>query len=221
LDALTPVSSSTSAFVEWFRAAAPYIHAFRGRTFVIACGGEVVADGRFVALSHDLNLLAALGVRIVLAFGTRIQIDALLKERNHRTHYRMGVRVTDAVALKCVKEAAGAVRAEIEASLSTGLPNSPMAGADIRVASGNFVTAKPLGVLDGVDMLYTGEVRSIDAAGMRATLDTGAIVLLSPLGYSPTGEMFNVTVENVAARAAIALRADKLVFLVDTLGVED
>ena len=221
LDDLAPVSPSTSAFVEWFRSAAPYIHAFRGRTFVIACGGEVVADGRFVALSHDLNLLAALGVRIVLAFGTRTQIDALLKERKHRTRYREGVRVTDAIALKCVKEAIGTVRAEIEASFSTGLPNSPMAGADIRVASGNFVTAKPLGVLDGVDMLYTGEVRSIDAAGIRYALDTGAIVLLPPLGYSPTGEMFNVTVENVAARAAMALNADKLVFLVDTLGVED
>src|SRR5690606_16254414 len=125
LDDLAPVSPSTSAFVEWFRSAAPYIHAFRGRTFVIACGGEVVADGRFVALSHDLNLLAALGVRIVLAFGTRAQIDALLKERRHRTRYRNGVRITDAAALKCGKEAAGSVRAEIEASLPTGLPNSP------------------------------------------------------------------------------------------------
>jgi amino-acid N-acetyltransferase len=214
---LTP---TTQAFVEWFRAAAPYIHAFRGKTFVIACGGEVVADGRFVALSHDLNLLAALGVRIVLAFGTRAQIDALLAERKLGTRYRDGVRITDPATLKCVKEAVGSVRAEIEASLSTGLPNSPMAGADIRVASGNFVTAKPLGVLDGTDMLHTGEVRKVDAAGIRAALDAGAIVLLPPLGYSATGETFNVTVENVAARAAIALNADKLLFLVDTVGVE-
>jgi amino-acid N-acetyltransferase len=220
LDASAPVSSSNATFVEWFRSAAPYIHAFRGRTFVIACGGEVIADGRFGALSHDLNLLAALGVRIVLAFGTRSQIDALLRERKHRTRYREGVRVTDAAALKCVKEAVGSVRADIEASLSTGLPNSPMAGADIRVAGGNFVTAKPLGVIDGVDMLHTGEVRKVDAIGIRAALDTGAIVLLPPLGYSPTGEMFNLTVENVAARAAIALKADKLLFLVDTVGVE-
>ena len=187
---------------------------------MIACGGEVIADGRFVALSHDLNLLAALGVRIVLAFGTRSQIDALLKAQKHRTRYRNGVRVTDAAALKCVKEAVGTVRADIEASLSTGLPNSPMAGADIRVASGNFVTAKPLGVIDGTDMLHTGEVRKIDAIGIRSVLDTGAIVLLPPLGYSPTGEIFNITVENVAARAAIALKADKLLFLVDTPGVE-
>jgi len=215
---LSPASSQ--AFVEWFRAATPYIHAFRGKTFVIACGGEVVADGRFVALSHDLNLLAALGARIVLAFGTRSQIDGLLKERKHKTQYRDGVRITDAAALKCVREAVGTVRSEIEASLSTGLPNSPMAGADIRVASGNFVTAKPMGILDGTDMLYTGEVRKVDAVGIRAALDGGSIVLLPPLGYSATGETFNLTVENVAARAAIALKADKLLFLVDTVGVE-
>ena len=219
---LNPVlpTPSPQTFVEWFRSAAPYIHAFRGKTFVIACGGEVIADGRFVSLSHDLNLLAALGVRIVLAFGTRTQIDERLKERGHRTRYRDGVRITDALALRCVKEAIGTVRAEIEALLSTGLPNSPMAGADIRVTSGNFVTAKPLGVLGGTDMLHTGEVRSVDAPGIRAALDAGSIVLLPPLGYSPTGEMFNLTVENVAARAGIALKAHKLLFLVDTVGVE-
>jgi amino-acid N-acetyltransferase len=217
----TAIPDRTShAFVEWFRSAAPYIHAFRGRTFVIAFGGEVVADGRFVALSHDLNLLAALGVRLVLAFGTRIQIEGLLADRHHRTRYRNGVRITDTVALKCVKEASGAVRADIEAMLSTGLPNSPMAGADIRVASGNFVVAMPLGVLDGVDMLHTGEVRKVDAVAVRSALDNGAIVLLPPLGYSPTGEMFNLTVENVAAETALALKADKLIFLVATDGVE-
>ena len=215
----TPAVVSGS-FVDWFRSATPYIHAFGGRTFVIAFGGEVLADGQFTALSHDLNLLAALEVRIVLAFGTRSQIEALLQERNHRTRFHDGVRITDNVALKCVKEAAGAVSAEIEAQLSVGLPNTPMAGAEIRVARGNFVTAKPLGVLNGIDMLHTGEVRKIDASAIRAALDTGAIVLLPPLGYSPTGETFNLTVENVAARAAVALKADKLVFLVDTDGVE-
>ena len=219
MNPLSPTSAPPT-FVEWFRAAAPYIHAFRGKTFVVACGGEVIADGRFVALSHDLNLLAALGVRIVLAFGTRTQIDERLKERRHRTRYREGVRITDAITLRHVKEAIGSVRADIEASLSTGLPSSPMAGADILVASGYFVTAKPLGVLDGIDMLHTGEVRSVDATAIRSALDAGAIVLLPPLGYSPTGEMFNLTVENVAARAAVSLKADKLLFLVDTVGVE-
>ena len=206
-------------FVRWFRSAAPYIHAFRGRTFVIAFGGEVVAVENFLALIHDMNLLASLGVRLVLVHGARPQIESRLKQLKHRTRYARGLRVTDEIALSCAKEASGRIRVEIEALLSMGLPNSPMAGADIRVASGNFVTARPIGVLDGVDFVHTGEVRKIDAVGIRDRLDHNELVLLSPLGYSPTGEIFNLALEDVAASAAIALNAEKLIFLMDSAGV--
>jgi amino-acid N-acetyltransferase len=121
---------------------------------VIAFGGEVVADGRFVDLAQDLNLLAALGVKLVLVHGARPQIEEKLKERRRRGRFHNGLRVTDDVTLTCVKEASGRLRVEIEALLSMGLPNSPMAGSDIRVASGNFVTAKPIGVVDGVDFMH-------------------------------------------------------------------
>ena len=211
----------TQAFVTWFRAAAPYIHAFGGRTFVIAFGGEVVSEGEFVALAHDVNLLNALDVRIILVHGARPQIEAELKERGATIQYVDGLRVTDADALACVKEAAGSVRVEIEALLSMGLPNSPMEGADIRVASGNFVTAKPLGVRNGIDLQHTGAVRKIDAVAIQRRLDQNEIVLLSPIGYSPTGEVFNLTVEDVATHAAIALKAEKLIFLMDAPGVTD
>jgi amino-acid N-acetyltransferase len=116
-------------------------------------------------------------------------------------------------------EASGRLRVEIEALLSMGLPNSPMAGADIRVASGNFITAKPLGVLDGVDYMHTGEVRKVDTVAIQRRLHDGELVLLSPLGYSPSGEVFNLSVEDVAASTASALKADKLIFLMDTPGV--
>jgi len=207
------------SFVQWVRAAAPFIHAFRGSTFVIAFGGEVVADGRFAEIVQDLNLLASLGVGLVLVHGTRPQIDALLEERGVRPRYVNGVRVTDEATLKCVKEANGRVRVEIEALLSMGLPNSPMANSTIRVASGNFVVARPRGVVDGVDLQYAGEVRKINAEMLRARLADGEIALVSPLGYSPTGEIFNLTVEDVAAGAAAALRADKLIFLQEGPGV--
>lgn len=196
------------------------MHAFRGRTFVIAFGGEVVDDSaKFLALIHDLNLLASVGVRLVLVHGARPQIEARLTQLKHRTRYANGLRVTDDIALSCAKEASGRMRIEIEALLSMGLPNSPMAGADIRVASGNFVTAKPLGVLDGVDLMHTGEVRKVDAPGIRDRLDHNELVLLSPIGYSPTGEIFNLPLEDVATSAAIALGADKLIFLMDSAGV--
>jgi amino-acid N-acetyltransferase len=186
---------------------------------VIAFGGDLVADGRFFDLTHDLNLLAALGVQLVLVHGARPQIEARLKEQRHASKFHRGLRVSDDVALAAAKEASGRLRVEIEALLSMGLPNSPMAGADIRVASGNFITAKPLGVLDGVDYMHTGEVRKVHAAAIRKRLADNELVLLSPVGYSPTGEVFNLALEDVAASAAIALCAEKLIFLMDTPGV--
>ena len=211
--------SSQDRFIDWFQSVAPYIHAFRGKTFVIAFGGEVVADGRFFDLTHDLNLLAALGVKLVLVHGARPQIEAKLKERRRRSRFHKGLRVTDDLALACAKEASGRLRVEIEALLSMGLPNSPMAGADIRVASGNFITAKPIGVVEGVDFMHTGEVRKVDAHAIQKRLVDNELVLLSPLGYSPTGEVFNLALEDVAASTAIALKAEKLIFLMDTVGV--
>ncbi len=212
-------SSDAKDFVNWFRSATPYIHAFGGRTFVIAFGGEVVDEKQFIALSHDLNLLASLEVRLVLVHGARPQIESRLKRDKLVPAFHNGLRVTDDEAMEAVKEANGAIRVDIEALLSMGLVNSPMAGADIHVASGNFVTAKPLGVRDGVDLQHTGEVRKVDALSIQKRLNDGELVLLSPLGYSPTGEAFNLSLEDVAVSAAIALDADKLIFLMDSQGV--
>jgi len=96
-----------------------------------------------------------------------------------------------------------------------------MAGAKIRVASGNFVTARPLGVRGGVDFRHTGLVRRVDADAIRRRLDCDAIALIPPLGYSPTGEVFNLTAQDVATNAAIALAADKLIFLTEGDGLRD
>jgi amino-acid N-acetyltransferase len=211
--------TSSTDFVDWFRSVAPYINAFRGRTFVVAFGGEVVADGEFVELTHDLNLLASLGVKLVLVHGARPQIEQHLSRNSIEDYYHHGIRRTDPEAMQCVKEAVGRVRVEIEALLSMGLPNSPMANADIRLAGGNFITAQPMGVINGVDLLHTGSVRKVDVAAIRDRLAFGEVVLLSPLGYSPTGEVFNLTLEDVATQTAIALDADKLIFLMDSDGV--
>jgi len=207
--------SETAAFVEWFRAAAPYIHAFRGKTFVIAFGGDTLLREDFVDLIHDVNLLNALGVRLVLVHGVRPQVEARLAQRGLSARYVKGLRVTDSEALACVKEAVGAVRVEIETLLSLGLPNTPMAGAEIRVASGNYVIAQPAGVVGGVDTQFTGQVRKVNNGAIRERVSDGDIVLLSPLGYSPTGEVFNLTLEEVATATAVAIGADKLIFILD------
>ena len=214
-------SATMRAFVHLIRSAAPYVHAFRGRTFVIAFGGEVVADEQFLGVVHDLNLLHSLGIRLVVVHGCRPQVEAILSAQGIPSRYAHGVRVTDADAMDCVLEAAGQVRSRIEALLSLGLANSPMAGARNRVSSGNYLTAKPMGVVGGVDMELTGEVRRIDSEAIAQRLDDGDIVLISPIGYSPTGEIFNLTVEEVATQVAVRLEAAKLIFLMDTDGVRN
>ncbi len=206
------------AFVRWFRQVAPYLHAFRGRTFVIGFGGELVAErGRFTRFVHDVNLLAALGIRLVLVHGARPQIEAELKAKGHRSRYAKGLRITDAASLVAVKHAAGVLRVEIEALLSQGLPNSPMAGAQIRVASGNYLAAQPVGVVNGVDYQFTGTVRKVDGAAIARRLEDGEVVLVPHVGYSPTGEVFNLSWEDVAESVAMALRADKLLLFTDVL----
>ena len=209
------------AFVKWFRSATPFIHEFGERTIVIAFGGEVLTDGDMMQLAHDINVLVSLEIRVVLVHGTRPQIEEQLKQHGVQSKYAEGRRITDADGLRCVKEANGIARMEIEATLSTELANSPMAGADIRVSSGNFITAKPFGVRNGVDFIHTGEVRKVDVEGITRRLDDDEVVLLSPIGFSPTGDIFNLTLEDVATSVAIAMKAEKLIFLTETMGATD
>ncbi|MGZ5847294.1 MAG: amino-acid N-acetyltransferase [Ramlibacter sp.] len=206
-------------FVPWFRSVAPYIHMHRGKTFVVAVAGEAVAAGKLQAIAQDLALIQSMGVKVVLVHGFRPQVNEQLKAKGHAARYSHGMRITDEVALDCAQEAAGQLRYEIEAAFSMGLPNTPMAGSTIRVISGNFITARPVGILDGVDFRHSGLVRKVDVGGIRRTLDHGAMVLLSPFGFSPTGEAFNLTMEEVATSVAIALQADKLVFLTEIPGI--
>ena len=215
------MSPKVDPFVQHFRASAPYIHAHRGRTFVIMFGGEAVAAKDFRTLLYDVALLHSLGVRLVLVAGARPQIDEALARRGKQPRYEHGLRVTDEVALECVKEAVGATRVELEALLSMGLPSSPMAGARLRVATGNFVIAQPVGVVDGVDYQYTGKPRRIDSDAIVQRLDDGAIVVLTPIGYSVTGEAFNISSHDVGAATAAALRADKLIGLLEGPGMLD
>jgi amino-acid N-acetyltransferase len=209
---------NSESFVRWFRQVAPYVHDFGGRTFVIAFGGEMVAErARFESFIHDVNVLASLEIRLVLVHGARPQIEAEMKAKGLRSRYAQGLRITDEQALTAVKHASGVLRVEIEALLSQGLPNSPMARAQIRVASGNYITARPIGVRNGVDFQFAGAVRKVDAAALAAQLDVTDIVLVPHLGYSSTGEVFNLAWEDVAESVAVALKADKLLMYTDKL----
>ena len=206
-------------FVPWFRSVAPYIHKFRNQTFVVGIAGEAIAAGKLPHLAQDLAMIQSMGVKIVLVHGFRPQVNEQLKAKGHTPRYSHGIRITDEVALDCAQEAAGQLRYEIEAAFSQGLPNTPMADSTVRVISGNFITARPVGIVDGVDFQHSGLVRKVDIAGITKTLDMGAMVLLSPFGFSPTVEAFNLTMEEVATSVATALQADKLIFLSELPGI--
>jgi len=208
-------------FVPWFRAVAPHIHAYHGKTFVVAITGEALAAHKLNAVAQDLAILHAMGMKLVLVHGFRPQVNDQLKAKNHPARYSHGIRITDEVALDCAQEAAGQLRFEIEAAFSQGLPNTPMANATVRVVSGNFLTARPVGIVDGVDFMHSGVVRKVDATAIRRAIDIGAVVLLSPFGFSPTGEAFNLTMEEVATSTAVALQADKLLFLTEVPGIHE
>lgn len=207
-------------WVSWLRSAAPYVHLHHGRTFVISFAGEVVADRTLLNhLVMDVSLIASMGVRVVLVHGSRPQIETLMELRKLQGRFHKGVRITGPQELECVKEACGETRFDIEAAFSQGLPNTPMQHSRVKVVSGNFVTARPMGVIDGVDYLHTGLVRKVDAESIRDLLSRGNIVLVSPTGFSPTGEAFNLTTEDVATAIAVAIHADKLILSVGVEGV--
>ncbi len=210
-----------TSFVKWFRNAAPYINAHRGKTFVLMFGGEAVLDPNFSNIIHDIALLRSLGVKLVIVHGARPQIEERASLLGVEQQFENSLRITDPRTLVAVKDATGSLRVHIEALLTTGLANSPMHGASIRVSTGNFVIARPIGVKEGVDYQHTGLVRRIDTIGINAQLDFGSIVLLSPVGYSTTGEVFNVALEDVATQTAISLGADKLITFTDTEGLID
>jgi amino-acid N-acetyltransferase len=182
-------------------------------------GGEAAQHENFPNIIHDIALLNSLGVRLVLVHGSRPQIDQRLQRAGVETAFHDKLRITDSAALEHVKDAAGSLRAQIEALLSMGLPNSPMQGSRMRVCSGNFVTARPIGIVDGVDYNHTGKVRRVDVSGIHRQLDDDSIVLLSPLGYSPTGEIFNLSLEDIAVHCASAIGADKLLLFGAAAGI--
>ena len=154
---------SQSDYIQWFRSAAPYINAFRKKTFVILLSGEIVRSDLFLNLIHDIALCHHLGIKLVIVHGSRCQIDELLARHNLESHFHDNMRISDEASMPVILQAINQVRNAIDARLSMGLPNTPMSGSDISVVSGNFVTGMPLGILDGVDMQYSGKVRAINA----------------------------------------------------------
>ena len=213
------VKERRTELVEGFRHSVPYINAHRGKTFVIMLGGEAIEHENFSSIVSDIGLLHSLGIRLVLVYGARPQIDANLAEHHHEPTYHKHIRVTDSKTLELVKQAAGLLQLDITARLSMSLNNTPLQGAHINVVSGNFIIAQPLGVDDGIDYCHSGRIRRIDEEAIHRQLDNGAIVLMGPVAVSVTGESFNLTSEEIATQLAIKLKAEKMIGFCSSQGV--
>ena len=213
------VKERKTELVEGFRHSVPYINTHRGKTFVIMLGGEAIEHENFSSIVNDIGLLHSLGIRLVVVYGARPQIDANLAAHHHEPLYHKNIRVTDAQTLELVKQAAGTLQLDITARLSMSLNNTPLQGAHINVVSGNFIIAQPLGVDDGVDYCHSGRIRRIDEDAIHRQLDSGAIVLMGPVAVSVTGESFNLTSEEIATQLAIKLKAEKMIGFCSSQGV--
>ncbi|SRQ61223.1 amino-acid N-acetyltransferase [Shigella sonnei] len=213
------VKERKTELVEGFRHSVPYINTHRGKTFVIMLGGEAIEHENFSSIVNDIGLLHSLGIRLVVVYGARPQIDANLAAHHHEPLYHKNIRVTDAKTLELVKQAAGTLQLDITARLSMSLNNTPLQGAHINVVSGNFIIAQPLGVDDVVDYCHSGRIRRIDEDAIRRQLDSGAIVLMGPVAVSVTGESFNLTSEEIATQLAIKLKAEKMIGFCSSQGV--
>jgi len=207
------INNKPDPYLDWFRNAAPYFNANRGRCLVVHFSGELLLDKIFPEFIHDLALLHSLGVKLVLVPGIRPQLDARLQAQQLDYQIFDGIRVTTAAMVPALRDAVATVMLDLQARLSMGLASTPMRGARIRVASGNYVTARPWGIRGGVDFGFSGEVRRIDHQAIHSQIDNEHMVIIAPLGFSPGGELFNLRSEDLAARVAVELKAHKLIFM--------
>lgn len=203
--------------VQWFRQSTPYVNMHRGKTFVIMLDCNAIAHSNFVSIANDVSLLHSLGIKLVIVFGGRLQIDELLAKNNCLSHYHNHIRVTDPSSLEYVKQAVGGLHYDIFSKLSLRLPNSPV----LNVVSSNAILAQPLGVIDGVDFGLSGKIRRINVESIQQQLEQDAIVVIGPIAPSVTGEMFNLPFEEIATQVAIKLKADKLIGFCGEQGLLD
>ena len=207
--------------VEWFRESTPYVSLHRDKTFVIMLDGDTIACKNFINIINDISLLHSLGIKLVVVFGVRHQINQALQAHDIEPLYHKNIRVTDAETLELVKQVVGKLQFDISARLSVRSFNAGNHNTSINVVSGNFVIAQPIGVDDGVDYMLSGKIRRIDIKAIKQQLDNDAIVLLGPIGASVTGENFNMPFEDIATQVAIKLNAEKLIGFCSDDGIRD
>jgi len=181
-----------------------YIPQFRDKTFILAVDGAIVTDDNFATLLLDVAVLRSLNIRVVLVHGASAQIKALGEEQKIRPSNLDGTGITDAATLQLALTAANRLTHEILEGLSAN---------DLRAASTNVIIAHPMGIIQGVDHLFTGKVERVDAALLQTLLAQDVIPVIPPLGFDGDGKTYRVNSDGVAVAVAEALKAIKLIFI--------
>jgi amino-acid N-acetyltransferase len=187
-----------------------YIPQFREKTFILAIDGDIVTDENFATLLLDVALLRSLNIRVVLVHGASEQIRSLAGQRHVNASDYDGAGVTDAVTLDLALSAATRLTHEILEGLSAN---------DLRAACTNVITAHPVGILQGVDHLFTGRVERVDAELLQSLLAQGVVPVVPPLGFDGDGKTYRVNAERVAVAVAEHLKAIKLIFVTSEDGL--
>ena len=181
-----------------------YIPRFREKTFIISIDGAIVTDENFANILLDVAVLRSLNIRVVLAHGAAAQVKALADEQHVKASDLEGSGVTDAETLKLALTAANRLTHEILEGLSAN---------DLRAASSNSVIAHPLGIIQGVDHLFTGKVERVDTELLQTLLSQGIVPVIPPLGFDGDGKTYRVNSDSVAVAVADALKAIKLIYI--------
>ncbi|MCI0745087.1 MAG: amino-acid N-acetyltransferase [Verrucomicrobia subdivision 3 bacterium] len=187
-----------------------YIPRFREKIFVLSFDGAVVTDENFANILLDVAVLRSLNIRVVIVHGAAAQIQALAQEKKLKPSDLYGAGVTDAETLRLALTAANRLTHEILEGLSAN---------DLRAVCTNGVIAHPLGILHGVDHLFTGKVERVDVEVFQTLLNQGMIPVVPPLGFDGDGKTYRVNSDHVAVAVADALKATKLIFITTSDGL--
>jgi len=181
-----------------------YIPQFREKTFILAIDGAIVTDDNFATLMLDVALLWSLNIRVVLVHGASAQIKSLAEHHQVKASDLDGAGVTDATTLDLALTAANRLTHEILEGLSAN---------DLRAAYANVIVAHPVGILQGVNHLFTGKVERVDADLLHSLLAQGVVPVIPPLGFDGDGKTYRVNSDGVALAVAEQLKAIKLIFV--------
>ncbi len=187
-----------------------YVPRFREKTFVIAVDGAIVTEENFANILLDVAVLRSLNIRVMLVHGAAAQVKALAEKQGFQASNLDGTGVTDAPTLQIAIDAANRLTHEILEGLSVN---------DLRAACPNAIIAHPLGIIEGVDRLFTGKVQRVDTELLQTLLDRGIIPVLPPLGFDGDGKTYRTNSDSVALAAAEALKATKLIFFIEQDGL--